>query len=409
VGIAISESQHAKEINLALKNFNSSGPVSIQERRSFARPGEEYLMMTPSDPRQTPTSPPQRTSALATGRILEILRPLLLTHSPTGHEDEATAWVQSWLRERLREVNVDDAGNVIARAPGTGDRPPVCLIAHKDEIGFIIKRIEPDGKIRIGRVGGSYPWKYGEGPVDLLGDGDPTPGFLCFGSLHCSAESRDIWDAKNSKNLTWEVCWVDAKLSCDELASRGVHVGTKGVLSRSRKALVEMEGFVGGFALDDKALIAVMLALAEQLADRPAPRDVYLIASAGEEIGSGRAAFAAGNTPAETFLALEIAPVLPEYGVEASLNPVVMYKDEYNIYDETVCRELEVAAILAGLKPQRAVLSSFGSDVSFGAKSGRFARYGCIAVPCENTHGYEIVPRESLGALARTIDAWLRK
>ena len=346
---------------------------------------------------------------LAADRIVEILRPLLLTHSPTGREDEATAWIQAWLRERFEDVAVDDAGNVVARVPGTGESPPLCLLAHKDEIGFIIKRIEPDGKMRVARIGGSYPWKYGEGPVDLLGDGEPTPAFLCFGALHVSPESKEIWEAKNSKNLAWEVCWVDAKLSAEDLAARGIHVGTKGVLARSRKSLTELEGFLGAFALDDKALVAVMLALAEHLKHRPAPRDVFVVATAGEEIGSGRAAYALGKIPAAGFLALEIAPVVPEYDLHPTANPVVLYKDEYNLYDESICRELEVAALTVGVKPQRAVLSGFGSDVSVGARSGRFARYGCIAVPCENTHGYEIVPRDSLSSLARTVDAWLRQ
>lgn len=346
---------------------------------------------------------------LSTGHILDILRPLLLTHSPTGHEDEATDWIFNWMKERVEDVRTDEAGNIIARVPGAEVGMPVALLAHKDELGFIIKRIEPDGRIRVGRVGGSYPWKYGEGPVDLLGDGPPTPAFLCFGSLHSTEESRDIWAAKNTSPLKWEMCWVDAKCSPEELAARGIHVGIKGVVARSRKELVEIGPCIGGFALDDRALVAVMLGLLEHLLEAPPPRDVYLIATAGEEIGSGRAAYAAGNIPAQTLVALEVAPVLPEYGLSSGPCPVILYKDEYNIYDESVCEELEEAVLAAGHEFQRAVLSSFGSDLSFGARGGRIARYGCIAIPCENTHGYEIMHRDGLSALAHTLDEWLRR
>src|SRR5579872_6694388 len=38
--------------------------------------------------RATTKKPPKRSVSLSTERILEILRPLLATHSPTGHEDE---------------------------------------------------------------------------------------------------------------------------------------------------------------------------------------------------------------------------------------------------------------------------------------------------------------------------------
>lgn len=351
------------------------------------------------------------TESLGLERILEILRPLLATHSPTGREDEAREWVFAWLSDRLAgrgEVKVDRAGNVVARLPGSGSAPAVALVAHLDEIGFIVKRIEPDGRIRVAKVGGSHPWKYGEGPVDLLGRNGIVPAFLSFGAMHASEESKEIFAARNSTNLKWEVCWVDAKLSPDELAARGIHAGVKGVLSRSRKITTEIGAYLGAYALDDKALAAVMLSLCEYLLAAPAPGDVYLIASVGEEIGSGRAVFAAGEIPAETFVALEVAPVLPEYALEATAQPVILYKDEYNIYDESLCFELEDAALSCGLAPQRAVLSSFGSDLSFGARGGRIGRYGCIAIPCENTHGYEIIHRDTLPALARTLDAWVR-
>ena len=345
---------------------------------------------------------------IPTDHILEILRPLLLTHSPTGREDEAVAWVMQWLQDRSVEASRDLAGNVIVLIKGTGAHPPCAVVAHLDEIGFIVKRIEPDGRIRVSKLGGSYPWKYGEGPVELLGRGDPTPGFLCFGSMHASEESAEIWAARHTSPLKWEMVWIDAKLSTSELMERGIHPGVKGVVARSRKSMFEIGDWIGGYALDDKALVAILLAILERLKEAPPPRDVYLIASVGEEIGSGRAAFAAGNIPAETLLALEVAPVLPEYNIAAGPHPVILYKDEYNVYDESVCVDLERSAFQVGLFPQRAVLSSFGSDLSFGARSGRFARYGCISVPCENTHGYEIIHRESLASLALGVEAWIR-
>jgi putative aminopeptidase FrvX len=346
---------------------------------------------------------------VTSGKILEILRPLLLTHSPSGHEDEATEWIRDWMARHAKKVWMDAAGNVIAHVAGSGSGPAVALVAHKDEIGFIVKRIEPDGCIRVAKLGGSYPWKYGEGPVDLLGDGEPTPGFLCFGSVHVSEESRDIWAARGSSPLRWEMCWIDTKLSPARLQARGIRPGVKGVVARSRKMLTEIGSYIGAFALDDRALMAVLLTVLERIALAPAPRDVYFIASAGEEIGSGRAAYAAGELPVETLVALEVAPVMPEYDIVASQSPVIIYKDEYNVYDESVCRELEDAVMGAGLSAQHAVLSSFGSDLSFGARSGRFGRYGCIAIPCENTHGYEITRTEALPALARSLEGWLRR
>src|SRR5437763_1795761 len=64
--------------------------------------------------------------------------------------------VVRWLRERLApladEVSVDRMGNLAATRRGEG--PHLVLSAHSDEIGALVKAIEPDGKIRFEKNGG---------------------------------------------------------------------------------------------------------------------------------------------------------------------------------------------------------------------------------------------------------------
>src|SRR5919202_5546956 len=55
--------------------------------------------------------------------------------APTGEERARGAWVAHRFRALgLRNVEVDDAGNVIGQRPGSSDEAPVVICAHLDTV-----------------------------------------------------------------------------------------------------------------------------------------------------------------------------------------------------------------------------------------------------------------------------------
>ena len=77
----------------------------------------------------------------------------------------------------------DGMSNIIAHVPGDG--PRVVVAAHKDELGLIISHMAEDGVLRVLPLGGPRPWKYGEGPIDIIADdGQIIPSVLSLGSTH---------------------------------------------------------------------------------------------------------------------------------------------------------------------------------------------------------------------------------
>jgi acetylornithine deacetylase/succinyl-diaminopimelate desuccinylase-like protein len=55
--------------------------------------------------------------------------------APTGEENERAEWVaRRFEGVGLREVRIDDAGNVVGRRPGRADVPPVAVCAHLDTV-----------------------------------------------------------------------------------------------------------------------------------------------------------------------------------------------------------------------------------------------------------------------------------
>ncbi|PSP78045.1 endoglucanase [Halobacteriales archaeon QS_1_68_20] len=83
----------------------------------------------------------------------DFLDRLLETPSPSGFEVEGQrVWVDD-VEEFADEVRTDAYGNAVAVYEG-GD-PEVALTGHADEIGFIVRRIDDDGFVHLGRIGGS--------------------------------------------------------------------------------------------------------------------------------------------------------------------------------------------------------------------------------------------------------------
>jgi putative aminopeptidase FrvX len=342
-------------------------------------------------------------SAVAQGElaIFEALDELCTAHSPAGNEREVDEVIRRRLTDQVDRMWEDPAGNVIAHIPGRDRTRPLLLNAHKDEIALVVKRVEDDGRMRVSAVGGAHPWKYGEGPVDLLADdGAVIPAALCFGSSHVSEESPIHRVKSGQQGLKWDMAYVDAKLSRQELAASGVHAGTRVCLERSRKRPRRLRDFVCAHALDDKGGVALLLELSRSLAAAPPPQDVYLVFSSMEEVGGGSAIFAAHQLGAEAMLGLEIVPAIAEYGLKNDERPVLVQADAVHLYDRKLTGRAAALANTLGIEVQHAVLSSFGSDPGLARKAGSVPRAALIGFPGDNTHGYEIA---HLGALANCL------
>src|SRR3954454_7267623 len=186
--------------------------------------------------------------------LFETVGVLTELHSPSGHEGE----IDEYLLERLAahgDPGRGAAGNLVLRLGGAGDGDGMAaLLAHKDEIGGLIKRVEPDGRLIAQTLGDAHPWIWGEGPVEVLGRHDTVLGVLSFGARHVSDESpqrKQLDDAP----VKWKDAWIETKLSAEALEAAGVTVGSRIVPARWRKRPVRVGdggGDGGRAALGDK-------------------------------------------------------------------------------------------------------------------------------------------------------------
>src|SRR3989442_13303317 len=87
--------------------------------------------------------------------LRETLRDLVALHGVSGFEQSLVQYFRQRVERLADALDVDRYGNVTATRRGRQDRPRLMISAHLDEIGFIVKGIEPDGFLRFDRLGGT--------------------------------------------------------------------------------------------------------------------------------------------------------------------------------------------------------------------------------------------------------------
>ncbi|CCG05517.1 putative aminopeptidase [Blastococcus saxobsidens] len=181
-------------------------------------------------------------------------------------------------------------------------------------------------------------------------------------------------------------------------------------MDRSRRSLVDVGDFVGSYFLDDRSALTAVIAAARQLrrGGRP-PADTYLVCTTGEEMGGIGASYASRALPGDVTLALDIGPAEAEYQVAIEDGPVIVYADDYVVYDKVVADHLLALGRELDLAPQSAVYESFGSDGSQAKSKGQTPLAGLVSLPTLSTHGYEVQHRDAVDRCARLVAEYLRR
>ncbi|KGU83167.1 zinc-binding metallopeptidase family protein [Pseudomonas mediterranea] len=339
---------------------------------------------------------------------LPLLEELLMARGPGGQEDEVRQICMRELEPHCDKTWVDPAGNVIGliegAANGSDTQTPVRVMAHLDEIAMLVKRVESDGTLRVVALGGANPINFGVCPVDILGDQDFIPGVLSFGSMHSTAETHQGADVL-SGNVHWEDVHVITRCSREQLHKHGVRPGTRVVLSQHWRRPFRAGDAIAAHFLDDRAPMVATLQAAALLAERRAELvgEVYFVFTTQEEESNAGALYAAAHLPGEVTVAVEVGPVVAEYGTRLSVNPIINTGDEKGCYSRKIVDQLYRAGKSIDLEPQFALLVDFASDASAVMGSGVSAMGGCIAIPTENTHGFELILEGSIEACAGTL------
>ena len=307
--------------------------------------------------------------------------------------------------------SVDARGNLLATTGDViPDNPRIVVTAHLDEIALMVQRINPDGNLAVLPLGGAHPWKWGEGPVDILCGETPLQGVLSFGSIHTTDASTAIQKSRDGKAITWSDAKVITGIPADQLPE-SLRSGTRIVLSKERRVPVRLgvnAELIAAPFLDDRADCVTWLQTLIALKADDACPDVLFAATTAEELGGHGALWLLGGTRPEICIALEIAPIAPDNDLRLSATPTCWSTDGYSPTSPQDLDLVAEAAKAAGTGVSFHALTRGGSDASCGAAAGHCARPITLALPVDNTHGFEVMHIGAIDALARLTTALLQ-
>lgn len=212
---------------------------------------------------------------------------------PSGQEMLVAEYFAEQFRPYVDEITVDKMFNVIAHKKGSG--PKVMICAHLDEISLMVTRIEDDGSLRMGMVGGVDPrilpasrvWVHGK--EKLFGTIGALPPHLM------SAEDR-------TNNYALKDLYVDVGMSAEKVREI-VKIGD--LITFNVPSTSMLNGQFAAKTMDDRSCVVMMLCAAEYLKKLVCDADVYFVATAQEEVGCQGAMTAAFSIDPDMAIALD--------------------------------------------------------------------------------------------------------
>lgn len=206
----------------------------------------------------------------------ELIKELTGLASPSGFEDEARQRISELAAPYVDHSETNSMGNLILRK-NSGRENAECLMlnAHMDEIGLIVTGYEK-GFLRFSTLGGVDPRMLPARELKILTE-PPIYGVIYTMPPHV------LSNGDSDKTLEVSKLFIDVGLSPEE-AEKKIPLGTPAVFAGGCESLGENR--FCGKSLDDRACVAILLKVLENLSGRSLDMDVCLMISTQEELGT---------------------------------------------------------------------------------------------------------------------------
>lgn len=195
----------------------------------------------------------------------------------SGYEDAVIRYVKWKLSTRAHNVHVDPLGNVIVQVNRVNDPNPfrVMVFAHMDEVGFVVRKIEPDGFLRLERCGG-IPEKSMLGQrVVIETSAGRWQGVIGTKSHHVT-KSEEKYTVPTVNDIYADFGFRTKT----EVLRAGVHVGTPVAYARH---FFHNGSIVFSNAIDNRVGCLVLLELVQRMVEKDLPCELSIVFSVQEE------------------------------------------------------------------------------------------------------------------------------
>ncbi len=279
-----------------------------------------------------------------------------------GHEQAIVRRLVQDLRPLVDEVTVDDFGSVIAADHARS----LMVSAHSDEIGAVIKSIEPEGFLRFAPIGGVLETLLVGRAVLVIGQ----PGVVGSRAGHITSASERL-TAPAMQDL-----YIDLGFdSASEVREAGIRIGDPVAYVAPVRSLANPDR-ISGKAIDNRVGCAIVVELARRLQSTQLNAPVHFVVAVQEEVGLRGAQMVAYRLDPTAAIVVDTMPsggtpdvsTTRELTVRLGLGPVITLVSQGGragaIAHPAMVRLLERAAQRENIPYQRSLFYGGNSDAA---------------------------------------------
>lgn len=312
----------------------------------------------------------------------ELLKNLAEAVGVSGVEDEIRKLIVDVVEPHVDEWRVDTLGNLITLKKGTGQLPlKGMVVAHMDEVGFMVVGHDSSGLISVEAVGG-IDAKILPAMRVVVGE-SKIPGFFVWKPVHFGRD-ENIVSIHNMK--------IDIGVGSRDAAKGAAPIGTR--VAFDSKYIELSQTTVRCKAFDDRAGCTELVTL---LQGDPLPFDLYGVFSVQEEVGLRGASVLTTAIEPDFAVILEATachevpqnPDEPDMTTVTKLGngPAITYMDNTSIAHPGLLQHFISTANSEGIPHQfRSPQFAGGTDAGIIHKSGVGVPTIGVSLPCRYLH-----------------------
>jgi endoglucanase len=305
----------------------------------------------------------------------------------SGFEEKIIEAMVSELKKRLPDVSIDPMGNVIGKL-GKGKKS-VMVCVHSDEVGMLVKYIDPKGYIYFDLNGMIDERVLLSTKVDICTDKGILTGVV-------GVKNRHLLTPEDLKRpISISDLWIDVGAeSAEEVRRWGIEIGDP-IVFHPNFQKIGKETIISK-AIDNRAGCTILIDLAERMRSKKIDYQLFFVAAVQEEIGSRGARVAAQTLDPDMAIVIDTVPasdpITPpqQATAECGKGPVIRSMDVNalgwgTIYSKKIRQRLIQTAVKNKIPIQKDIFRTW-TDASTIHTSGRGIPCGGTYIPRRYSH-----------------------
>lgn len=321
-------------------------------------------------------------------KSLELLKKVSEVEGISGHEKEVAKLIKEEVKDVVDEIKYDNLGSIACYQHGEEGQPLVMLAGHMDEIGFVVKKIEESGLIRIHNIGGWYrhvilaenfiiTTKTGKRYFAVSG-AQPPHGM----SAEQAAKVLDLKDMYLDLGVTNKQMVLDL----------GIAPGDPITPYEEFRVMADGKTLLGK-AWDDRIGVAVGIEVLKELKEEGHKANIAFVGTVQEEVGLRGAATAANLVKPDIALAIDVTlsndlPSSPNDPTRLGAGPALSILDGSVIAHRGLFALVEKVAKDNNIPYTYDLLTAGGTDSGNIHKSGSGVITMTISLACRYFHSH---------------------